>query len=274
MSTFNDKQVLIFGGAKGIGRAVAMEFARRGSVLAVADIDYRAAEQTVADIRAMGKRAIAIACDVTSDDSVNYAACYAEETIGTIDIVVNNVGVLVSGNPEDIPVSEWQRIIDLNLMPVVRSNATLLKKMSERGSGHIVNTASFAGLYPYAANRMPYVASKAAVVALTESMAICLIPQGVSVSCFCPGPVMTEVTKNMKVYSDNVPMYGPGDHFDLMTAEQAATVLADGMEAGRIMIATHESVWDTVAAHAANPDQFINDKIVAFQRGEMGLPTR
>ena len=114
---------------------------------------------------------------------------------------MNNVGVILSGNPEDIPLAEWQRIVNLNLFSAVRSLEVFLPKMIARRSGYIVNTASFAGLYPYAANRIPYVASKAAVIAMSESLALHLLPQGVRVSCLCPGPVMTRVMEGMKTWS-------------------------------------------------------------------------
>jgi short-subunit dehydrogenase len=104
------------------------------------------------------------------------------------DIVMNNVGAIMNGNPEDVPIGEWERIISLNLMSVVRSNAVWLPKLLARGRGHIVNTASFAGLFPYATSRMPYVVSKAGVIALSESLALYLHPQGIRVSCLCPGP--------------------------------------------------------------------------------------
>lgn len=273
-SVFADKRALIFGGAKGIGRAVAREFARRGAHLAIADIDRAAAEETAAGIAAADGVAIALTCDVTLDDSVRAAAGEAECRIGDIDIVVNNVGAIISGNPEDIPMAEWQRILDLNFLSVVRSNDVFLPKMLARGSGYIVNTASFAGLYPYATNRMPYVASKAAVVALSESLALYLIPRGVRVSCFCPGPVMTGVMQGMKTWTENVVMRGPGSQFRLMTAEEAAEVLANGMCEGRIVIPTHNEIWEVIRQHAESPDQFVRDRIEAFARGDTGLPVR
>ena len=274
MSIFANKRALIFGGAKGIGRAIALEFAKRGAQIAVADIDQASAEETALAIVAAGGRARSFHCDVSSDESVRATAEAAESALGEIDIVVNNVGVILSGNPEDIPIEGWQRVINLNLFPVIRSNAVLLPKLIARGSGHIVNTASFAGLYPYAANRMPYVASKAAVIALSESLALYLQPQGIRVSCFCPGPVMTGVMQGMKTWSDNVAMRGPGTQFKLMTADEAAVVLADGMSAGRVIIPTHEAVWEVIREHAASPDAFIDKKIEEFASGNSGLPAR
>lgn len=274
MSVFENKNALIFGGANGIGRAVALEFARRGARLAVADIDLAAASETAAAIADGHGSAVAIHCDVTSEQSIRDAVAATERQLGDIDIVVNNVGVILSGNPQDIPVAEWQRILDLNLLSVVRSNDVLLPKMLARGAGHIVNTASFAGLYPYATSRLPYVAAKAAVIALTESLALYLLPKGIRVSCFCPGPVMTGVMKGMKSWSDDAVMCGPGRQFALMTAEQAALVLADGMANERIVIPTDDKVWELIRQHAASPDQFIRDKIDAFERGDFGLPGR
>ena len=271
---FAGKNVLIYGGGRGIGRACALEFARRGARLALADMDTDGAAKTAEEIEISGGAAVSMRCDVTQDQSVRDAAEAAERGIGAIDIVMNNVGKLVTGYPEDVPISEWQRILDLNLMPIVRSNEVFLKRMIARGSGHIVNTASFAGLFPYGANRMPYVAAKASVVALTESMALHLIPKGVNVSCFCPGPVMTNVMEGVKNWSPDAPMLGPGSQFVLKTAEEAATALADGMEAGRILIPTDELALEEVRRHGADPDAFIRDKLAQFAAGDFGLITR
>ena len=271
-STFDKKSALIYGAAKGIGRAVAFEFARRGAKVAVADIDKALADETAAGIIAQGGQAVALRCDVMSDLSVREAGIAAEISLGAIDIVMNNVGAIVNGNPEDIPLGEWERIVSLNLMSVVRSNAVFLPKMLARGKGYIVNTASFAGLYPFAASRMPYVAAKAAVVALSESMALYLHPQGIRVSCLCPGPVMTNVMDSMKNWSANAVLRGPGSQLDIKTVENVATTLADGMRDGRIIIPTHEEVWGTLREHWASPDAFIQKKIAEFAGGDDGRP--
>jgi len=269
---FDHKRALIYGAAHGIGRAVALEFARRGAQVAIADIDQAGAERTAAEIVAAGGKATGLACDVARDESVRDAASEAERRVGEIDIAMNNVGVILSGNPEDIPIAEWQRIVDLNLMSTVRSLAIFVPKMLARGRGYIVNTASFAGLYPYATNRIPYAASKAAVVALTESLALYLLPQGVRVSCLCPGPVATRVSEGIKTWSKDALMRGPGSQFRLITVEEAATTLADGMRDGRVLIPTHDAVFDVMREHAAAPDKFIHAKLAAFERGETGLP--
>jgi NAD(P)-dependent dehydrogenase (short-subunit alcohol dehydrogenase family) len=269
---FGGAHALIFGAARGIGRAVATTFARRGARVAIADIDLAGAKETASAIVAAGGEADAIACDVTQDEAVRAAIVRAEQRFGPVDILMNNVGVVMSGHPEDIPLAEWRRIFELNLFSGLRSLDVLLPAMIARGRGHIVATASFAGLYPYAANRLPYVASKAAVIALTEGLALYLAPKGVRVSCFCPGPVMTNVTQGMASWTPDAPMRGPGAQYRLMTADEAAEVLGDGMAQGRVMIPTDEAVWADVQSHAAAPDAFIARKAAAFAAGDLGMP--
>jgi NAD(P)-dependent dehydrogenase (short-subunit alcohol dehydrogenase family) len=273
MPPFQHKTALIFGAAQGIGRAVALEFARRGARVAIADINVVGAEETAASIAAAGGKAIGLACDATREESVRDAAQEAESRVGEIDIVMNNVGVILNGNPEDIPTTEWRRIMDLNFFSAIHSNQVFLPRMIARGSGYVVNTASFAGLYPYAANRIPYAAAKAAVVAMSESLALYLHPKGVRVSCLCPGPVATGVMNSMKTWSSNVAFRGPGSQYEVITAEDAAVILADGMRDGRVIIPTDPKVWDVIRRHAASPDSFIQTKIDEFTQGDYGKPS-
>jgi NAD(P)-dependent dehydrogenase (short-subunit alcohol dehydrogenase family) len=267
--TFTGRAGLIYGGGKGIGRAVAQEFARRGARMAIADLDLAAAEETATLI---GGAAVAIRCDVLDDASVRAAADAAEAALGDLDIVMNNVGGMLNGHPEDVPMAEWQRMMDINYFAAVRSVSHFLPKMIARGSGHIVNTASFAGLYPYAASRIPYAAAKAAVIAMSESLAIYLQPQGVRVSCLCPGPVMTGVLDNMTLWTPGAAMRGPGSELELKLVGDVARTLADGMRDGRVLIPSDDKVWAILQRWAASPDAFIRSKIDEFARGESGRP--
>jgi len=269
---FKGKSALVFGSAQNIGRAVVREFAKRGARVAVADIDFAGAEETAALIRKAGGEAIALKCNVMESASIRAAAAAAEAALGEIDIVMNNAGLLHSGNPEDLPFSEWERMIGCNLMGMVRSIEVFLPKMLARGQGYIVNTGSFAGLYPYAASRIPYAVSKAGVIALSENLALYAIPKGVKVSCLCPGPVMTTSANTMKTFSENVPMRGPGTHLWVKGQEEVAIILADGMEADRIIIPTHEEVRETLLEWAASPDDFIRKQIAIFASGDIGQP--
>jgi NAD(P)-dependent dehydrogenase (short-subunit alcohol dehydrogenase family) len=269
---FAGANALIFGGAKGIGRAVAMEWARRGASLAIADIDEAAAGETAEEIGAGGGRAIAIRADVTSEASISAAAARTEAEQGEIGIVMNNVGVVLNGHPLDIPMEEWQRIFDLNYFSIIRSNAVFLPKFLTRGSGHIVCTASYAGLYPYAAGRLPYASSKAAIVSLCENLAILTEPRGVRVSCLIPGPTVTGIADGMKNWTPDLPMYGPGKETVLITPQQLAATLADGMRDGRILVPAGDEAFDIVRRHAADPDAFVRAKIAEFAAGDYGTP--
>jgi NAD(P)-dependent dehydrogenase (short-subunit alcohol dehydrogenase family) len=274
MFSFQNQNALIIGAGRNIGRAIALEFAQRGARVAVADVDKAGAEETAKLIVDAGGKATGIGCDVANETSVREAVHASVRFLGDIDIHVNNAGIIHSGNPEDFPPSEWERMFSVNFFGAVRANAAVLPRMLARGRGHIVNTASFAGLYPYATNRIPYAASKAALVSMSENMAIYLHPKGIRVSCLCPGPTMTTSTVGMKPWSENVVMRGPGRHLEVRSQEHAAKVLADGMCAGRVIIPTHEEGLEIVRRRGASPDGFLGDKIQEFARGETGLPGR
>lgn len=269
---FSGANALIFGGAKGIGRGVAMEWARRGARLAIADIDKDAANAVAKEIETAGGKAIGISADVLSEESIAGAAAAAEAALGQIDIVMNNVGGMLNGHPEDIPMREWQRIMDLNFFAAVRGVQHFLPGFLKRGSGHFVNTASFAGLYPYAASRVPYAAAKAAIISMTQNYAVYCEPQGIRVSCLIPGPVATQVMDSMTSWTENCPMRGPGTETTLMLPDAVARKLSDGMSAGEVLIPSDDIAWNIVQRWAAGPDAFVRAKISEFESGERGNP--
>ena len=269
---FAGKNALIFGGAKGIGRAVAMEWARRGARLAIADLAEGAAKATAAEIVAAGGEAVALAANVLSDESIAATASAAENAFGPVDIVMNNVGGMLNGHPEDIPFAEWHRIMDINYFAAVRGCLHFLPKFLARGRGHVVNTASFAGLYPYAASRVPYGAAKAAIISMSENLAVYLEPKRIRVSCLMPGPVMTQVMDSMTSWTDSCPMRGPGTETTLLLPEALAVVLADGMADGRIMIPSDPVAFAIIKRRADDPDGFIRSKIDEFGSGVVGQP--
>lgn len=131
---FAGRNALLFGGAKGIGRAIALEWAGRGARVAVADIDAEAARVTADAIAASGGTAIALAADVLSDASVAEAVAASEAALGPLDILLNNVGAMLNGHPEDIPMAEWQRMMDLNYFGTLRGIQAVLPAFLARGA--------------------------------------------------------------------------------------------------------------------------------------------
>ena len=269
---FCGANAILFGGAKGIGKAVALEWARRGARMAIADVDEDAARTTAEEIVAAGGVAMGLAANVLQEQSIAAAAAAAEAVLGEIDIVMNNVGGMLNGHPEDIPFTEWHRMMDLNYFAAVRGVQVFLPKFLGRGRGHIVNTASFAGLYPYAASRIPYAAAKAAVISLSQNLALYLQPQGIRVTCLIPGPVMTGVMDSMTSWTPDCPMRGPGSELDLMLPEDVAVVLSDAMRDGSILVPSDPAAWSIVEHWARSPDEFVQGKIDDFARGEVGRP--
>lgn len=269
---FSGRTALVIGGGRNIGRAIVQEFARRGADVAVADLDLAGAVEAADEAQAIGRRAIALECDVSSEDSVRRTVDAAEKALGPLDILINNAGILSGGNPEDIPLSAWQQMMDINFFGMVRANHVVLPRMLARGTGHIVNTGSFAGLYPFASSRIHYAASKAAVVSMSENLALYCLPLGVKVSCLCSGPVMTTSVQGMRHYSEDYLMRAPGSHLTVKSQAETASILADGMQQGRIIIPTHEELWASLADRAASPDAYIRNKNAEFASGDSGKP--
>ncbi len=270
--TFAGKSALIIGAGQNIGRRIAQEWAARGARVAVADISRDGAEETAKILRQSGSEAVGLHCNVLDESSVAATIDAAEQALGPLDIHMNNAGILSGGNPEDIPLSEWQRMFDVNLFGMVRANNIVVPRMIARGSGHIVNTASFAGLYPFAASRIHYAASKAAIVSMSQNLALYLKQFGIRVSCLCPGPVMTTSPDAMKHFSENYVMRAPGSHLQVMSQQDTATVLSDAMETGRILVPTHQEAWATLREVAEGADAFVEKKHQEFLAGDPGRP--
>ncbi|MET0375583.1 MAG: SDR family oxidoreductase [Rhizorhabdus sp.] len=264
MTPLADKIAVVTGAASGIGRSAALALARRGVRVVLSDINQAGIDDATAAVAAGGGEAIAIAADVGRPEGMEIVRDAAVTRFGEVDIVMNNVGVLVSGRPEDIPLAEWERIINLNLMSVIRSVHLFIPGMIARGSGHIVNTASFAGLFAYAYDRLPYAASKAAIVALSEGLALYLRPKGVGVTCLCPGPVKTAIGSTMKRWTPDLGLRGPGPQFAMLDPDDVGEMVADAIERDRFFLPTDDQVREVMQRRAADPDRFLDEQIAAW----------
>ncbi len=243
---------VVTGAGSGIGRASARAFARRGGRVVVTDIDAERARLVAEEL---GDQGLAVRCDVTSLDDLQAARDLALDRFGRVDLVMNNVGVLAVGPVEAIPFEAWQRIVDVNLMGVVRSNLVFLPVLLEQGSGHVVNTASTAGLLPYGFDRLPYTATKHAVVGLSESLALYLRPRGIGVSCLCPAGVATNIVEQISFYGDATAPRGPS--FPVVDAETVGELVAVGVTEGRFLILTAPEVTGELARRAAGIDEYL-----------------
>jgi NAD(P)-dependent dehydrogenase (short-subunit alcohol dehydrogenase family) len=225
----------ITGGSSGIGLSVAKRLARDGAKLALVDKDAAGLERAVAEIESLQARAIGLVCDVSDRAQVFDAAEKAGKELGPVDLVMNNAGVGVGGLIGDMGSDAWDWVMRINLMGVIHGLEAFVPKLKAQGRGHIINTASMAGM-----RGMPgmgaYCASKAAVVSLSESLYAELMPFGIGVSVLCPGFVKTRLAETSL---DADPTKSSGD------ASAAMSALID---AGIPVEAVAERVLEAIAA--------------------------
>ena len=257
---------VITGAGSGIGRAIAHELAARGALVLVTDIDEERATTVAAEITGAGGVAIAQRCDVARTEDLVAARDRMLSEFDGVDVVVNNVGVMAAGRPELIPVDEWQRVLDLNVLGVVRSNEVFLPLLIEQRRGHVVNTASATGILNYSYDRGPYAASKAAVVMLSEGLFLYLRPYGVGVSCLCPTGVATNIVEQIRFFGEQLPLRAPD--YPVVDADVAGTRVADAIEQRDFLVVTVDAVRDELRRKGADLDGYLRAQERSMHDGD------
>lgn len=239
----------VTGAGRGIGRAVCRELLGRGAAgVVVADLDAELARGTAAEFGGLG-----LQCDVADEKAVQAAVAAAIAHYGRIDVLVSNAGFGASELDLDDALAEpnglWQRMWDVHVMAHVYASRAVLPGMLERGEGYLVNVASAAGLLCQIGDAA-YSSTKHAAVALAESLAITYGERGVRVSVVCPQYIATAITGLDEKLAPDAP---PG----LLSVEQAATAIVDGLERESFLVLTHPDVLGFFQRKAADYDRWV-----------------
>jgi len=268
---FRGKTAVVTGASGGIGAAVAIALAREGADIVLASRNVANMEKVKKQIEAAGRKAVAIECDVSKDESVVAMKDKALKAFKNIDILINNAGVGVRGFVEDISMDDWRYIFNTNMFGYVRNVEAFLPHFEERGSGYIVNVSSIQALgYSPEPLNIAYISTKGGIIAFTTAIQSYLKPKGIKVSCLIPGGVMTEISNNSRFVGSPEHIKQMKDDaekfFELpifLTAEEEADGLIEGMKKEEFLILVPANMkqnmknqgWDIDAynAYVANP---------------------
>jgi 3-oxoacyl-[acyl-carrier protein] reductase len=196
MPKLSGKIAVVTGGGQGIGRAIALLFAREGAAIAVIDRNESAGKQVAHEVHELHQRSVAVGADVGEEDQVANAFRAIAEQLGSVDVLVNNAGIDTTSKVVDMPTPLWDDMIRVNLRSVFLCTRAVLPKMLERRSGRIINLASQLA-YKGAPDMAHYAAAKAGVIGFTRSLAYEVAEYGVTVNAIAPGPIDTELFRKL-----------------------------------------------------------------------------
>jgi NAD(P)-dependent dehydrogenase (short-subunit alcohol dehydrogenase family) len=244
-----DKIAFVTGAGRGIGRAVCRELLQRGAAgVVIADLDGAMAQATAAELGGLG-----LQCDVSDEAAVRAAVAAAIAHYGRVDVLLSNAGFGATELDLDDALAEpnalWARMWQVHVMAHVYASRAVLPGMLERGEGYLVNVASAAGLLCQVGDAA-YSATKHAAVGLAESLAITYGERGIRVSVVCPQYIATAITG----LDETLPADAPAG---LLSVEQAATAIVDGLEREPFLILTHPEVLTYLQRKAADYDRWL-----------------
>ena len=189
-----DKIAVVTGSGRGIGRAISLALAREGAHVVVNDIDLQVAKEVANEIRALGRRAIAVKADVSNGKEVNDMVNATLKEFGRVDILVNNAGIAMIAPSEDLSEENWDRAININLKGVFLCSQAFGREMIKQKGGKIVNIAAIAGMFA-APDRVAYNSSKAGVILLTKTLAVEWAKYNINVNAVAPAVTKTDMVR-------------------------------------------------------------------------------
>jgi len=190
-----DRVAIVTGAGKGLGQGIAEEFFKEGALLALFDIQYGLIDDLAKTLDSSGERVLAIKADVTDEMMIKDSMAKVFNKFGKIDILVNNAGISLHKPIKEMSVEDFNKVININLNGTFICSKSVIPYMEKQKRGKIVNIASLAGRTGRPRVGVNYAASKAGVIGLTQTLARELGPSGIYVNSICPGPILTEQTR-------------------------------------------------------------------------------
>ncbi len=230
------KICIITGGAAGIGLALGRALVSRGDTVVLTDIDGIKAVEVAEQLCLLGSgHASGYQLDVTRADDVERVVTAVVAEYDGVDYFFNNAGIAVSGEARDLTLAHWEKVVDVNLMGVINGCHSVYPKMVRQKSGHIINTASLAGLIPFVTNA-PYSASKHAVVGLSNTLRLEGEGLGVKVSVVCPGFIKTNIYDSSEAIGVDKGKLNESIPFKAIDVDIAASRILKGVERNQAVI--------------------------------------
>lgn len=236
MNDLKNKNALITGAGKGIGKAVAIALAKEGVNVILVARTQSDLDQVAQEVNALGVKSLTLIADVANINSVNTAVEKALSEFKTIDILINNAGIAAFGKFLELEPEAWERIIQVNLMGTYYATRAVLPNMIERQTGDIINISSTAGLSGNALTSA-YSASKFAVLGLTESLMQEVRKYNIRVTALTPSTVATDMAKELKLTD--------GNPDKVMQAEDMAELIIAQLKLNRRVFIKNSSIWST-----------------------------
>jgi NAD(P)-dependent dehydrogenase (short-subunit alcohol dehydrogenase family) len=263
---FTDSVAVVTGAASGIGRACAVAFAQQGADVVISDINEDGLKPVAEEIEALGRKTLSVRTDVAKEQEVLDLVDASIDWQGHCDLFMSNAGIGLGGAPHVIPQEEWDRILAINLHSHIWAVRRILPHMLQRGSGHLVHTASSAGTLGFP-TLIPYCVTKFGVVGLCESLAPYVLERGIGVSVVCPLLVATNIFERSWSYPEEPSAQEQDEAFQQMIRdffknsglppERVAEDVVKAVKEGTFYVFPHPELKDMIDTKWRDPDEWI-----------------